>query len=230
MWLFDSKSSVKESGLFNGFVDWHCHILPGVDDGVRSIEESLDILSFYEKIGVREIWLTPHIMEDIPNTVEYLKERFAQLQSAYNGSIKMNLASENMLDVLFEERLEKNDFLPIGSNEDHLLVETSYFSPPIGLYDKIEKIKSKGYYPILAHPERYAYMDEKDYEKLHKMGVKFQLNLFSLTGGYGKPVQKKAEWLLKKRMYRFSGTDIHSYKAFLRMVEGKVKDKIIKMI
>lgn len=121
---------MAESGFFHGFTDWHSHILPGVDDGVQTMEEALEILAKYDELGVKEVWLTPHIMEDIPNTTQHLKERFAELRAAYKGNVILHLAAENMLDNLFEERLEKDDLLSIGEKGDHLLVETSYFNPP----------------------------------------------------------------------------------------------------
>ena len=209
MWPFRKKQTLEESGFFRGFTDWHSHILPGVDDGVQTMEEALQILAEYERLGVKEVWLTPHIMEDIPNTTAHLQERFAQLRSAYQGKVILHLAAENMLDNLFEERLTKNDFLPIGNNGDHLLVETSYFNPPMGLRNILLRIKAKGYYPILAHPERYVYMGKNEYKQLKEMGVKFQLNLFSLKGMYGKDVKKKAKHLQKLGMYEYFGTDLH---------------------
>lgn len=210
MWPFRKCIPLKDSGIFEGFTDWHSHILPGVDDGVRTVEEALEILRLYEELGVKAVWLTPHIMEDIPNTTAHLRERYAELQAAYSGPIKLHLASENMLDNLFEERLEKNDLLPLGKNSDHLLVETSYFNPPMGLNNILLRIKAKGYYPLLAHPERYIYMGESDYQRLKDMGVKFQLNLPSLVGIYGKSVQKKAKQLLKHTMYDMVGSDLHT--------------------
>ncbi len=211
MWPFSRKrhQTLADSGIFRGFTDWHSHILPGVDDGVQTMEEALQILKKYEELEIKEVWLTPHIMEDIPNTTAHLKERFNELQAAYQGSVTLNLASENMLDNLFEERLEKNDLLPIGKNKDHLLVETSYFNPPMGLYDILQHIQSKGYYPILAHPERYTYMGKGDYRKLKAMGIKFQLNIPSLAGIYGKEAQKKAEWLTEQNLYDLKGMDLH---------------------
>ena len=208
MW-FRKRQTLEENGFFRGFTDWHCHILPGVDDGVQSMDESLQILAEYERLGVKEVWLTPHIMEDIPNTTEKLRDRFTELKAAYQGPVLLNLASENMLDNLFEERLEKNDLLPIGKDGRHLLVETSYFNPPMGLNNILLRIKAKGYYPVLAHPERYLYMNENDYQRLKSMNIQFQLNQFSLLGLYGKEVQGRAKMLQKQGMYECIGTDLH---------------------
>ena len=209
MWPFRKKHTLEDSGYFLAFTDWHCHILPGVDDGVQSMDESLQILAEYERLGTKEVWLTPHIMEDIPNTTEKLRERFIELRTAYQGSVTLHLASENMLDNLFEERLEKNDLLPIGKDGKHLLVETSYFNPPMGLNNILLRIKAKGYYPILAHPERYLYMSENDYLRLKSMNIQFQLNLFSLLGLYGKDVQKRAKMLHRQGFCKYIGTDLH---------------------
>lgn len=211
MWPFRKHINLANSGIFREFIDWHCHLLPGVDDGVQTMEETLQILSFYEKLEVKEIWLTPHVMEDIPNTTASLKVCFEKLKATYRGNIALHLSAENMLDNLFEERLEKNDFLPLGKGRKHLLVETSYFNPPMELSNILLRIKSKGYVPILAHPERYNYMDENDYRQLKGLNVKFQLNLFSLVGAYGTGVRKKAEWLMKNSFYELAGSDTHSF-------------------
>ena len=210
MWPFTKRTSLADSGIFRGFTDWHCHLLPGVDDGVQTMEETLRILSLYEELGVTEVWLTPHIMEDMPNTTASLKARFKALEAAYQGNIGLHLASENMLDKLFEERLEQNDLLPLGKGGKHLLVETSYFNPPMGLNNILLRIKSKGYVPVLAHPERYVYMDENNYRALKDMNVLFQLNLFSLVGAYGTGIRKKAGWLMKNGFYDLAGSDTHS--------------------
>lgn len=206
--IFKRRNSAG-TGTLKGFVDWHCHILPGVDDGLQTMDESLQVLAEYERLGIAQVWLTPHIMEDIPNTTAALRARFAELQAAYKGGVQLHLAAENMLDALFEERLAARDLLPIGPGCDHLLVETSYFNPPMDLHGMLERIMSAGYYPLLAHPERYAYMGERDYKDLAARGVKFQLNLPSLTGMYGREAQKKAQWLLRHSLYAVAGTDLH---------------------
>ena len=200
---------MRGADIFCGFTDWHCHILPGVDDGVQTMEEALAILAQYEEWGVRQVWFTPHIMEDIPNTTDFLRRRFEELKAAYTGSVALNLAAENMMDNLFEERLAAGDVLPITAKRDHLLVETSYFNPPMHLYDILLAVREAGYQPILAHPERYVYMEMRDYERLKNLGIKFQLNLLSQTGRYGRHVIKKMEKLLERHYYSYVGTDLH---------------------
>ena len=209
MWPFSRSCALASEGLLDGFTDCHCHLLPGVDDGARTMEESLRLLQLYETWGIRTVWLTPHIMEDIPNTVEGLSARFAELKELYKGSIQLHLAAEHMLDNLFDERLTQKALLPLGESGRHLLVETSYFNPPMGFYDLLARICSVGYMPVLAHPERYVYMDRKDYERLRNLNVKFQLNLFALVGAYGPDARKKAEWLLNGDFYQVCGSDMH---------------------
>lgn len=209
--IFNSHRSIDLSGI----TDWHCHILPGVDDGVEDMETSLAILADYEAAGMKNVWLTPHIMEDVPNTTDDLKERFNELLSAYRGNLVIRLASENMIDSLFDEILEANDLLPIGDNHKSLLVETSYFNAPLRLNETFEKIKAKGYYPLFAHPERYNYIDSiKEYKRLKNLGVRFQLNLLSLDGAYGPVAKDKSHELLKLGMYDAFGSDLHRHRQF----------------
>lgn len=222
MWPFRKRIILADSGIFQGFTDWHCHLLPGVDDGVQTVEETLRILSLYEELGVKEVWLTPHIMEDMPNTTASLKARFEKLKAVYRGDIALHLSAENMLDNLFEERLEKGDLLPLGKNGKHLLLETSYFNPPMELSNILLRVKSKGYTPVLAHPERYNYMNENDYRLLKGLNVKFQLNLFSWVGSYGTGVRKKSEWLIKNGFYDLAGSDIHGLAALETNIYKKI--------
>lgn len=227
MWPFSKKQTLAESGFFKGFTDWHCHILPGVDDGVQTMDEALAILAEYERLGIAEAWLTPHIMEDIPNTTAHLRKRFAELQSAYTGSVALHLAAENMLDPLFEQRLAADDLLPLGPDGNRLLVETSYFNPPVDLYGMLERIKSAGYYPVLAHPERYLYMSSADYRKLKAAGIEFQLNLPSLTALYGKTAQKKAEALHNHGLYDYTATDLHSIRQLKTIISKTIGISVI---
>lgn len=229
--FFCTKKKLINTGIFKGATDWHSHILPGVDDGIQTLEDSLDVLAYYEKIGIREVWLTPHIMEDMPNTVEDLRARYEELQEAYRGPVKLNLAAENMMDNLFNERLDANELLPIGPKGDHLLVETSYYQPPIDLHGTLERVREKGYQPILAHPERYRYMGDADYDYLHARGVKLQMNIVSLAGGYGRTAQEKAQMMLSKGYYSFFGSDLHSLSNFQQAINAKaLKKDIVELL
>ena len=226
MWFFKKREKQNIIKLI-GFTDYHSHILPGVDDGVQTMDESLEILRLYEEQGIKSVWLTPHIMEDIPNTTAHLRDRFAELQAAYTGGVQLHLAAENMLDNLFEERLEKDDLLPLEEGKRYLLVETSYFNPPMELLSVLQRIQQKGYYPLLAHSERYEYMQKRDYQALKEEHVSFQLNLPSLAGMYGKHVQEKAEALLKAGMYDRTGCDIHAIGCYKTLVASAVKSEVI---
>ena len=211
MWLFHKTTVLSRSGLLKGMVDCHSHLLPGVDDGVQSMEESLQILREMEQQGIRRVWLTPHIMEDIPNETLALQRKFRELLQQYRGAVELKLAAEYMLDNLFEERLEK---------EDLLLLEEG----------KLQRIQKKGYYPLLAHPERYEYMQKEDYNTLKEEHISFQLNLPSLAGMYGKHVQKKAEDLLKAGMYDRMGGDTHSCHRYQQMLFSSIKHNQTKLL
>lgn len=225
MWPFKKTDTLRESGMFKGFTDWHSHILPGVDDGFRKLDDSLKMLSIFEKEGVKRVWLTPHVMEDYPNTPQGLKERFGELKNAYKGNLELHLAAEHMLDSLFQERLEKGEVLPIGEKGEHILVETSYFNPPYALDEMLESIIAHGLTPLLAHPERYRYMEERDYYRLKEQGVLFQTNFVSLVGGYGDQARKKSEWLLKEGMVDVIGSDVHRIEFFERFISESPKKK-----
>ena len=279
MFFFNKKHTIAASGILQGAVDHHSHILPGVDDGVETMDEALRILATYETLGIKELWLTPHIMEDIPNSPAKLQERFAELKAVYTGDIQLHLAAEYMIDNHLRKLLQeiKNcpscvrgasnavaegdkitepqgenslinncpscvrgasnavaegdpPLLPIGTSGKHILVETSYYNAPMRMSDTLQQIKSLGYFPLLAHPERYMYLDNADYTKLHSQGVKFQLNLASLAGGYGKAVQKKALWLLSNGLYSVAGTDLHSEDAIEYITNCKLSKQAVEQI
>ena len=225
MWPFSNKYNLQQSGIFDEWTDRHSHILPGVDDGIQTVKESLAILSMYEQMGVKKVWLTPHIMEDCPNTPDKLKARFKELKSAYQGNIKLALSAENMMDGLFVKRLEQGILMPYGDNQEELLIETSYVQPPMRMEGILRDMQKAGFTPVLAHPERYLYMDAEKYENIKEMGVKFQLNVTSLIGAYGNQVKERAEYLLNEGYYNYSGSDAHSYHAIQRAFEHKALKK-----
>lgn len=229
--FLEKKYCLLDRQVFNGYVDWHSHILPGVDDGIHTMQDALDVLSYYEQIGIKEVWLTPHILEDMPNTTANLRQRFWELNASYSGSIQLHLAAENMICNLFQQRLASNDVLPIGERQDHLLIEFSCLQPPVGVISTIKKIQDKGYMPILAHPERYGYMEISDYELLKREGCKLQLNMMSLVGYYGNSVMNKAQKILSLGLYDISGSDLHDLGHFRNgIAEKKLKKDIVDHI
>lgn len=208
------KKNITSTSLLENMTDIHTHFLPGVDDGVRTVEESIASLQELQRMGLRQAYLTPHVMSDMEsNNRESLLARFQEFKDLVPYGIEVRLAAEYMLDEAFE-RQRKNGLLTMKDN--HVLVETSYLSPPPGLPEILHETTSDGYQPIIAHPERYMYMTKNDYHALKDIGYKFQMNLFSLSGYYGIPAQKKCRYLLKLNFYDFIGSDFHSMEKFNR--------------
>lgn len=216
--MFFKKKGIIESGIFKNITDFHSHILPGVDDGVRTLTEACNTLSYFEKLGVKQVVLTPHIMEDYPlNNPINLKIKFNTLCETYSGPIKLSLGAEYMLDGAFEQQLNLGELIPIF--DDHILIETSYINAPINFLNSIKQIQSKGYHVVLAHPERYMYMGSDLYKNLKNNGVSFQLNILSMAGAYGTHAQKKSKKLLQNDYYDCIGSDIHHLNYFRNEIE-----------
>ena len=223
------RKTFADFSLLKGATDNHSHILWGLDDGVKTQEETLSILSFYENLGLKTLWLTPHTMEDVPNTTEGLKSRFSELKDIYHGPIELRLASEYMIDNLFEQRLEERDLLTHG--RDTVLVETSTWAPPMDLWEILERMMRYGYRPMVAHPERYRYMTMKDYQRLKEMGTVMQLNLPSIIGSYGEEVRYKAQMLLDKGFYNMAGSDCHRSRAIIRQYSDiRIKESVLEQL
>lgn len=206
---FLSDLFTRKKPLWPGMTDVHSHLLPGVDDGFSSEEESLDMLSFLGTCGVKRLFLTPHIMADlVRNRRVYLQERFDLFRGNCMGiNIDLRLAAEYMLDECFYDRM--NEGL-LSYDGKHVLVEVSFMQAPGDLFEKLYDLQLNGYIPVLAHPERFGFWNINELLKLKEHGCKFQLNLFSLAGFYGPLPHKTASSLLKKGCYDFVGTDIHS--------------------
>lgn len=218
---FERKFNLMDNDIWKGMTEMHCHILPDVDDGVETKEDALQLLRFMERdVGVRRICMTPHTMMDFNDApAELLKEQFEKFCNDYSGKMDLYLASEYMLDVSFSNHL-KGEMLLLGEWKDKklLLIEVAALMQPPGMDEMIEEVFDAGYTPVLAHPERYAYMDDPDYRRLKERGCLFQLNIPSLHGHYGVHPQKDAFRLLKQGMYSFAGFDIHRYAGYASVV------------
>jgi len=213
--FFSKKNKIESSDFFpENFVDIHSHLLPGIDDGAKNLEHSLELIKKMYALGIKNFITTPHVLGDVyPNSSKIIKDKLTEVQEELvkqnMSEITITAAAEYMIDEQFSKLLEMGDLLTLKDNL--VLVEMSYFSAPINLYDILFEIQLKGYKPILAHPERYNFYhnDFESYYKLKKAGCLFQLNFLSMTEQYGKNVQKVCRKLLKLNMYDFVGSDTH---------------------
>ena len=225
-WIFGKREYKSKNNLFT---DIHSHILPGIDDGAKGFSESLDMLKAMQDAGYKKLITTPHIMADVyKNTPASIRSKLEDLkaEAKRNGiEIKIEAAAEYYLDDGFIRHLNSGDVLSFGAN--YLLFESSYMDKPINLEEMIFEMQSSGYTPVLAHPERYRYINnlESEYKRLKELGVLFQLNLNSLIGGYGKSAKKKAEFLIQKGMVSFLGSDAHG----LRHIEDIKRVKSLEV-
>lgn len=196
-------------------VDIHSHLLPDLDDGVEDFNESIDILRILKKIGYKKVITTPHIMGDFyKNNPEAIRQKLLQLKSKLTEediNIEVEAAAEYNLDDHFMDLLANGDEL-LTFGKKYILVETAFFNKPAFLFDAIFKINAMGLTPILAHPERYLYVQENPVfaKKLIEKGMLLQLNLGSLIGLYSIPVKKLSIKMIHEQMIQFLGTDIHS--------------------
>jgi len=215
--IFFSKKKPKLKELIpDNFVDIHSHLIPGIDDGSKSMESTLGMIGSLKALGFGQFITTPHIIQNVWNnnrkTIQQGEIAVIESLSSNNQEIPFKAAAEYMLDTSFSELLQKEKLLTLKDN--YVLVEMSYLNPPMQLVDLIYETQLAGYTPVLAHPERYLFYhnNTSEYEKLKKAGCLFQMNLLSSVGYYGEGVAKTADNLLKKGMIDFVGSDVHHQK------------------
>ena len=203
----------KKQRLFEGFIDIHNHVLPGIDDGSKSIKQSLEMLDLYAYLGVQKVITTPHVYKDLyPNTKRSIQTAFTKLnESSQNHGVEIiGYAAEYMVDEFFMNEISTETPL-LNCFDEYLLIEIPFFGELKRLNEALFALQNKGHLPILAHPERYAALQTiKEVETLKHKGTEMQLNALSLIGFYGPEVQKKASLWLQKGVYDFIGTDAHN--------------------
>ncbi|WP_255721370.1 tyrosine-protein phosphatase [Dyadobacter sp. CY261] len=212
-WLF-SKTNNKDVTLDHIGIDIHSHMIPGVDDGVETVEESVAMASKMQSLGYKQVITTPHVMWDCyRNTPEIVLSKLEEVRQASKQAgltIEIGAAAEYFLDEHFTHLLNTGQqMLTLPGNR--LLVELPYSTPLLNTSETLFSIIEKGYQPVLAHPERYTYFyaDPSIYKKLADGGCELQVNILSLSGYYGENITKMAEWLLKNNLITFLGTDAH---------------------
>jgi len=210
-------------------LDFHSHLLPGLDDGAQTIEDTLSLIRQMQELGFPRIVTTPHIYWELyPNTRDRILEKLDEVRAALRENhieVELDAAAEYFLDEHFESLLKSNEPLLCVFGRC-VLVETSFLAPHPQLEEYLFAMRMKGYTPILAHPERYAFLhhDFDQYERFLDMGCRFQVNLLSLTELYGRPVQKTTEKLLALEMIDYFCTDLH-HQAHADSLRGALKHK-----
>lgn len=233
--LFFSKPKPNLADLIpDGYVDIHSHLLPGIDDGSKDQQHTIKLINSLTEFGFSEFITTPHVLTGVwNNTKEGITatEKSTKLFLEEQGiQTPFKAAAEYIMDDTFTQLFKSEQLLTLKDN--YVLVEMSYINAPMQLYDIIYELQVAGYKPILAHPERYIFYHRKfeEYYKLKKAGCKFQINLSSVTGYYGKEVLVAAQRLIEEDMIDFAGSDVHherhveSYKS---KVQLKKTDRLV---
>ena len=210
--LFKSKPLLKELIPAN-YIDIHSHILPGIDDGAKNVKDTQSLLEAMKALGFGQCITTPHTMKNVwNNTKETIISAETNVKTnlpKLSSELKIKAASEYFLDENLMQLIQDEKLLTV--KDSYILVEMSYLSAPLELFDFLFELQLKGYQLILAHPERYVFYHEtkEAFDKLKKAGCFFQLNLLATVGYYGKNVAETANYLLNHQMYDFVGSDIH---------------------
>lgn len=206
------KNKVTDLPLLRA--DMHSHLLPGLDDGVSTLEEAAQIIECFMQLGYSRIITTPHVMSDAyRNTPEIIQKKLVELKeylAKRNINIGISAAAEYYLDEALFKMIETGQPL-LTFGDRYLLFETNFITEPLNLKEFIFLATTKGYKLILAHPERYLYLQHnvQKVEDLLDRGVLMQMNISSLTGYYSKPVQQMAFKLVDKGMIHWLGSDCH---------------------
>lgn len=214
MFSFFFRSKKEPVDILPLHADMHSHLLPGLDDGSESVEESMEMIAEFAARGYKRLYTTPHIIHDYyPNGPDTILPALETVRAAIKEAgldIEIHAAAEYFLDEVFMDAIDQGKPL-LTFGDRYILFETPFLNEPVYLRDVIFKLLSSGYKPILAHPERYQYLfgNWKKVEEIFDSGVLFQVNTLSFLGHYNKVSQTLAEGLVEREMVHFIGTDSH---------------------
>lgn len=211
--IFNRQPPLQPIDLSILGTDLHSHLIPGIDDGSKNMEETLIMLKGFIKLGFKKVITTPHVMSDFyKNNPEIILGGLEKVRNAIKENdlnIEIEAAAEYYLDFHFEELIEQQNVLTFGDN--YVLFELSFMHEATRIKDVIFNLQTAGYKPILAHVERYPYYfnEWEKIEDFKNRGCLMQLNINSLSGQYGPQVKKMAEQLIEKDWIDVIGSDCH---------------------
>ena len=232
--IFGSKRLSAPINLGTVGTDMHSHLIPGIDDGARSLEDSVTLIKEMQGLGYKKLITTPHIQQEFyKNTPEIINSGLTDLKEALraeNIQVEIQAAAEYLLDDGFNEKFEKGDLLTFGKK--YVLIELSYYNPHPDLKGIVFRLQVDGYQVILAHPERYSYWfnDWNKFTELKDRGVLFQLNLVSLAGFYPDPVQKMAEKFIDEGLIDLVGSDMHNMRYMDALKASRLEKSLEKLL
>lgn len=232
--LFKKETPVPPADLSVLKVDVHSHFIPGIDDGAKTIEDSIALITEFQNLGYQKVITTPHVMSDYyKNTPEIILSGLENVRKAARQAgltIQIEAAAEYYLDPEFEKLVDAKNLLTFGNN--YVLFEMPFLSAPHNLYQCVFKLQANGYKPVLAHPERYSFWlnDFDKYIDLKEKGVLLQLNINSLTGHYSPETKKLAEKFIDLQMIEFLGSDCHNMNHAALMRHARVQKYLHKLV
>ncbi len=213
-------------------IDVHSHILFGVDDGCATIDKSISLIKEELLNGVDKIFLTPHFENNDSSHLEKINKNYQELLTRVekeNLNVSLYLGQEYFVDYDFYQMLNDEKLVTL-SNTKYVLVEFAYFDET-DILEHILKIKAKGYTPIIAHIERYAYLDWNLLIEFKLAGALMQVNASCIVGEYGKKMKKLALSAIKNGLVNFVASDIHdSRKNYMRKAYDKTAKELGKEI
>ena len=211
MWTFFSRTSNKNNLNWMG-VDMHSHLLPGLDDGCKTIDESLTLIERVADLGISKFHFTPHIFTEMyPNDKVTIDKSYHSLLGKGLNDVISGYAAEYMTDTTFDHYISHNNENILSLPGKYVLIEMSYMQENKQIEKIIFDLQVKGYSPILAHPERYVYYHNSPEKivRFKEIGCFLQMNLLSAIGYYGSHEKKIAKFLSSNGLIDLVGTDIH---------------------
>ena len=197
-------------------LDFHSHILPGIDDGATDIHNAIQLASAMKEWGFERVTCTPHITGKFRNTPETIRPVFDTLQEAlyvHGVDLEIKMSAEyRIVPQTWPEVLEKGWIMPI--EDRFVLMELPIFDPTdIGDLKPLEEFKkviSMGLIPLLPHPERYLYLSRRELMEFLEAGVRIQSNYGSFACLYGDTAEQNARCLADEGLVSYWGTDMHN--------------------
>ncbi|MBL7763429.1 MAG: histidinol phosphatase [Chitinophagaceae bacterium] len=235
MFKLFSKSKSSNPGFEALKTDMHSHLLPGIDDGAQDISTSVQLIKGMKEAGYSKLITTPHIMWDMyQNTRDIILSTLDEMRDVLKEQevdIDLHAAAEYFLDDYVMGLLKKKEPL-LTFGDKMVLSEFSMASPPIDLKEILFEMQMQDYQPVIAHPERYIYLEHNKefYDELKDAGYLFQLNILSFAGVYGRSVSDLAHHLLKKGYYDFIGTDLHNVRHLKALQDSSVAGQLNKLL